>query len=65
MFLPMKAPLSQGYDDLLETQLRFHPEDIFKAKLVGAKENAKVKLWINLANTERFYGRRSVCHSSS
>jgi mRNA-capping enzyme len=60
LFLPLKTPLSEGYDDLLETQYRFHPQAIFKANLVGAKEGAKVKLWINLANTERYYGRNAI-----
>uniref|UniRef100_A0A7E4ZVT1 mRNA-capping enzyme n=1 Tax=Panagrellus redivivus TaxID=6233 RepID=A0A7E4ZVT1_PANRE len=59
-FLPMKAPLSEGYDDLLEPRYRFHPEEVFTAPLEGAPEGAKVKLWINLANTERFYGKGMV-----
>lgn len=57
LFLPMKTPLSEGYDDLLETEYRFHPDDVFK---INSPSGLKPKLWINLANTERFYGRRQV-----
>jgi mRNA-capping enzyme len=60
LFLPLKTPLSEGYDDLMETQWRFHPQNIFKAKHVGAKEGSQVKLWINLANTERYYGKNAI-----
>uniref|UniRef100_A0AC34RSP9 Tyrosine specific protein phosphatases domain-containing protein n=1 Tax=Panagrolaimus sp. JU765 TaxID=591449 RepID=A0AC34RSP9_9BILA len=57
LFFPMKTPLSEGYDDLLETQYRFHPEDVFK---IEHPNNLKPKIWISLANTERFYGRKQV-----
>jgi len=57
LFLPMKTPLSEGYDDLLETEYRFHPDDVFK---INFPDGLKPKLWLNLANTERFYGRKQV-----
>uniref|UniRef100_A0A914Z5U1 mRNA-capping enzyme n=1 Tax=Panagrolaimus superbus TaxID=310955 RepID=A0A914Z5U1_9BILA len=58
IFLPFKTPLSDAYDDLLGDETKFYPQEIFDKE--GAKEGSKVKLWFNLANTERFYGWKAV-----
>uniref|UniRef100_A0A7E4V211 TYR_PHOSPHATASE_2 domain-containing protein n=1 Tax=Panagrellus redivivus TaxID=6233 RepID=A0A7E4V211_PANRE len=61
-FVPMKTPLSRGYDCLLDPQHMLHPEDVFSTTFNGASEGAKVKLWINLANTERYYGKGMIAN---
>ncbi|KAH7730826.1 mRNA capping enzyme domain-containing protein [Aphelenchoides avenae] len=62
-FLPMKTPLSTLYDELLEPKLRFHPQDVFRCRLNGAKEGAKIGMWIDLTKTTRYYNKDEVeCH---
>uniref|UniRef100_A0AC35GP46 Tyrosine specific protein phosphatases domain-containing protein n=1 Tax=Panagrolaimus sp. PS1159 TaxID=55785 RepID=A0AC35GP46_9BILA len=60
IFLPFKTPLSDAYDDLLEDATKFYPQEIFDNTFEGVKDGAKVKLWINLSNTERYYGWKAV-----
>ena len=60
IFLPFKTPLCDAYDDLLDDGTKFYPQEIFDTNFEGAKEGAKVKLWFNLANTERYYGWKAV-----
>jgi hypothetical protein len=60
IFLPFKTPLSDAYDDLLEDATKFYPQEIFANTFEGSKDGAKVKLWINLSYTERYYGWKAV-----
>ncbi|CAI4222640.1 unnamed protein product [Auanema sp. JU1783] len=57
IFLPFKVPLCSLYDDQIDKQYRFHPEDVFKHPSVKGK---KIGLWVDLTNTDRFYFTKQV-----
>lgn len=58
--MPFKTPLCGFYDELMEKKYQFHPEDVFKSKLEGAEQGAKIGLWLDLTNTTRYYSRDEV-----
>jgi hypothetical protein len=57
----MKTPLDESYDHLIEpTKYRFHPNSVFQLPLAGASPGAKIGLWIDLTNSDNFYGGDEV-----
>ncbi|VDD90364.1 unnamed protein product [Enterobius vermicularis] len=59
-FLPFKTPLCSMYDDMVEKKYRFHPLDVFNAKLKGVQSGAKIGLWLDLTKTKRYYSKKEV-----
>uniref|UniRef100_A0A7I4YXB1 mRNA-capping enzyme n=1 Tax=Haemonchus contortus TaxID=6289 RepID=A0A7I4YXB1_HAECO len=57
LFFPFKTPLCSLYDDQIEKNLRFHPEDVFNHPAVKGK---KIGLWIDLTKTDRYYFVKEV-----
>uniref|UniRef100_A0A0N5BNW6 mRNA-capping enzyme n=1 Tax=Strongyloides papillosus TaxID=174720 RepID=A0A0N5BNW6_STREA len=61
MFVPFKTPLSSLYDSQIpDSSLYFHPQDVFDAKLEGAPIGSRIKLWIDLTKTSRYYSEDEV-----
>jgi len=60
-FLPMKTPLDESYDHLIESpKYRFHPSVVFQTPLVDSEPGAKIGLWIDLTNSDHFYNGDEV-----
>uniref|UniRef100_A0A183CKR1 mRNA guanylyltransferase n=1 Tax=Globodera pallida TaxID=36090 RepID=A0A183CKR1_GLOPA len=60
-FLPMKTPLDDSYDHLIESsKYFFHPSSVFRMPLLGAAKGAKIGLWIDLTNSDNFYNGDEV-----
>uniref|UniRef100_A0A158QR87 mRNA-capping enzyme n=1 Tax=Haemonchus placei TaxID=6290 RepID=A0A158QR87_HAEPC len=57
LFFPFKSPLCSLYDDQIEKNLRFHPEDVFNHPAIKGK---KIGLWIDLTKTDRYYFVKEV-----
>lgn len=51
------------YDDMVEKKYRFHPLDVFNAKLKGVQSGAKIGLWLDLTKTKRYYSKKEVYYS--
>uniref|UniRef100_A0AAF5CZB4 mRNA-capping enzyme n=1 Tax=Strongyloides stercoralis TaxID=6248 RepID=A0AAF5CZB4_STRER len=60
-FVPFKTPLSSLYDSQIpDSSLYFHPQDVFDEKLEGVSDGSKIKLWIDLTKTSRYYSEDDV-----
>ena len=63
VFLPIKTPLDERFNDQVDSEYLWTPQMVinssrnFKHPLSGTK-NRKIGLWIDLTNTKRFYKSR-------
>ena len=57
LFLPFKTPLCSFYDDQIDKEHRFHPEDVFSAPILNGR---KIGLWCDFTKTDRFYFKSEV-----
>ncbi|CEF63181.1 mRNA-capping enzyme [Strongyloides ratti] len=60
-FVPFKTPLSSLYDSQIpDSSLYFHPQDVFDKKFEGISGDSKIKLWIDLTKTSRYYSEDDI-----
>lgn len=56
-FLAFKTPLDERFDSQVRVECQFAPDLLFQ---LYKNKRQKLKLWIDLTNTTRFYNRREV-----